>query len=237
MSSSSDDSSYDDDDSSSSVSPPVSTPNTDFVNSDKECSICSEEFDNPIKLVCGHVYCFLCLKGSMLNQTIECPLCRKKFTKEFVYDVFHNPQKLCMDDMNNTSVQNNTNAQDTNQDQQSTNHIDDSSTPSSDNADTEHVWVYSSKSHAWWTFDKKATLELELNYQKWKNSADKSFPYPMMICGLMLDIDFNAMIQINKKNNSHRDIRRLTPDEYEKMCNKKKIIGVSGIIRNNKSNK
>ena len=40
------------------------------------CSICRYSLNIPIKLECGHEYCFLCIKSShtILN---ECPYCRK----------------------------------------------------------------------------------------------------------------------------------------------------------------
>jgi len=226
------------DDSSSDVNNVI---NTQFVTNDKECSICSEDFDNPIKLVCGHVYCFLCLKGSILNSTKECPLCRNKFSKTFLYDMFHHPEKLCIDfsvtkepDKSEPDIIPNITTPNIPLDQSGDESIKELV---DDNSSDDYTWVYSSKSNAWWIYDKKAILELEFNYEKWQKSTDKTKCYSMMICGLLLDIDFNNMIQINTKNNSHRDIKRLITAEYKQMCDTKKIIGVSGIVRKNKVNK
>jgi hypothetical protein len=73
--------------------------------------------------------------------------------------------------------------------------------------------------------------------EKWQKTTDKTICYPMMICGLLLDIDFSNMTQINKKNNSYRDIKRLSTVEYKTLCNNHKIAGVSGIRRSNKVDK
>jgi hypothetical protein len=34
-------------------------------SNETECSICMEQFIYPCQLECGHVFCFLCIKGSM----------------------------------------------------------------------------------------------------------------------------------------------------------------------------
>lgn len=48
-----------------------------------ECSICLQGLINPVKLPCGHSFCFLCVKGvANINRT--CALCRKPFPQEFI---------------------------------------------------------------------------------------------------------------------------------------------------------
>jgi SNF2 family DNA or RNA helicase len=46
---------------------------------DEECSICMEQFNNPVLTVCGHLFCCECLKAS-LNIKKTCPTCRKDLT-------------------------------------------------------------------------------------------------------------------------------------------------------------
>ncbi len=48
-----------------------------------ECAICLESLLQPCKLECGHVFCFLCIKGS-LNQKNECALCRSKIKENYL---------------------------------------------------------------------------------------------------------------------------------------------------------
>ncbi|CAF1106276.1 unnamed protein product [Rotaria sp. Silwood1] len=48
-----------------------------------ECSICLQPFINPVKLPCGHSFCFLCVKG-IANVSHNCALCRKPFPRELI---------------------------------------------------------------------------------------------------------------------------------------------------------
>jgi hypothetical protein len=228
---------------------PVTNINPNYVMDDTTCGICSEEFDNPIKLECGHIYCFLCLKGSILNNMKQCPLCRHNMSKTYLNDVLRNPQKLCATNtnINKPTPSANDNITINNSDVNvgvnvaaNNNYNNNNSNNDTDNKNTDnnqYIWIYSSKSHSWWEYDKKAIAELEENYTKWKNATDKSTLYPMMICGLLLDIDFNNMRQVTKKNNSYRNIRRVTSDKYNSMRAKKKIVGTAGITYGYKQNK
>ncbi len=47
-----------------------------------DCSICLERLLHPCKLQCGHVFCFLCIKGFLL-QSSECALCRCKIRSNY----------------------------------------------------------------------------------------------------------------------------------------------------------
>ena len=45
------------------------------------CPIClNEEYDDPVKLVCGHVFCRNCVK-QWLNNQCSCPLCRARIAE------------------------------------------------------------------------------------------------------------------------------------------------------------
>ncbi|CAF0932548.1 unnamed protein product [Rotaria sordida] len=48
-----------------------------------ECSVCLQPFINPVKLPCGHSFCFLCVKG-VANVSHNCALCRKPFPRELI---------------------------------------------------------------------------------------------------------------------------------------------------------
>lgn len=51
----------------------------DLLEKEVTCSLCSNLFKKPKKLVCGHVFCKECLKALVkpggLNATITCPDC------------------------------------------------------------------------------------------------------------------------------------------------------------------
>lgn len=44
---------------------------------DDVCSICVDEFTNPVSLACGHCFCNICIRTA-LTQSSKCPLCQRK---------------------------------------------------------------------------------------------------------------------------------------------------------------
>ncbi|UJR22450.1 hypothetical protein I4U23_025508 [Adineta vaga] len=48
-----------------------------------DCSVCLQSIVNPVKLPCGHSFCFLCVKG-VANVSHNCALCRKPFSRELI---------------------------------------------------------------------------------------------------------------------------------------------------------
>ncbi|XP_063698431.1 E3 ubiquitin-protein ligase rnf146 [Culicoides brevitarsis] len=49
----------------------------------EECSICLQSYIQPAKLPCGHVFCFLCIKG-ISDKSPRCALCRQEISPEFL---------------------------------------------------------------------------------------------------------------------------------------------------------
>ncbi|KAJ3820879.1 hypothetical protein F5878DRAFT_618567 [Lentinula raphanica] len=57
--------------------PPQSeVPGLRLLDSSLRCTICSEFFDGPVTLKCGHCFCSLCIRES-LSEKHECPACRE----------------------------------------------------------------------------------------------------------------------------------------------------------------
>ncbi|XP_073947239.1 uncharacterized protein [Choristoneura fumiferana] len=52
---------------------------TDSDFKDQECIICTEKFNHPTRLPCGHVFCYLCVKGFP-----TCAFCRAEIKPEFL---------------------------------------------------------------------------------------------------------------------------------------------------------
>ncbi|XP_004931485.1 E3 ubiquitin-protein ligase rnf146 [Bombyx mandarina] len=54
-----------------------------------DCAVCLQKCQHPTKLSCGHVFCFLCVKG-VAHQSRKCAMCRT----EIPLDYFENPVLL-----------------------------------------------------------------------------------------------------------------------------------------------
>ncbi|KAF9228739.1 hypothetical protein BS17DRAFT_690320 [Gyrodon lividus] len=63
---------------SASIPDPTDFPSTDLrqLDANLRCSICSEFYDAPITLACGHCFCSLCIREHIMKEP-ECPSCRK----------------------------------------------------------------------------------------------------------------------------------------------------------------
>ncbi|KAF7269710.1 hypothetical protein GWI33_017230 [Rhynchophorus ferrugineus] len=48
-----------------------------------ECAVCLQPCIHPAQLPCGHIFCFLCVKG-FANQSKRCAMCRKEIPVDFI---------------------------------------------------------------------------------------------------------------------------------------------------------
>ena len=51
-----------------------------FINSEKiskhlHCTICYEVFEDPVRVICGHTFCYACIE-KWAAYTKKCPLCK-----------------------------------------------------------------------------------------------------------------------------------------------------------------
>eukprot|EP00792_Barthelona_sp_PAP020_P004073 TRINITY_DN1869_c0_g1_i1.p1 TRINITY_DN1869_c0_g1~~TRINITY_DN1869_c0_g1_i1.p1 ORF type:complete len:208 (+),score=45.36 TRINITY_DN1869_c0_g1_i1:425-1048(+) len=56
--------------------------------SQSRCPICFENFTNPVVTLCGHCYCFDCLRNS-LKYSCKCPLCERSIDLDKVITVYN----------------------------------------------------------------------------------------------------------------------------------------------------
>lgn len=48
-----------------------------------ECAVCLQVCIHPVQLPCGHIFCFLCVKGTA-NQSKRCAMCRQEIPPDFL---------------------------------------------------------------------------------------------------------------------------------------------------------
>lgn len=73
-----------------STSPEI-PPSPTSPNPDKpECAICLQTALQPVKLPCNHIFCFLCIKGTVHTGTNSCALCRAPLPRNYIF----NPEVL-----------------------------------------------------------------------------------------------------------------------------------------------
>jgi len=48
-----------------------------------ECAVCLQACIHPVELPCGHIFCFLCVKG-VANQSKRCAMCRKELPSGYL---------------------------------------------------------------------------------------------------------------------------------------------------------
>ncbi|XP_045450884.1 E3 ubiquitin-protein ligase rnf146 [Melitaea cinxia] len=64
---------------------------------EQDCAICLQKYHHPTRLPCGHIFCFLCVKGIAI-QSKKCAMCRM----EIPHDYFDHPdliEKLSLEDI------------------------------------------------------------------------------------------------------------------------------------------
>ena len=64
-----------------------------------DCAICLQQCLHPVQLPCGHIFCFLCVKGTA-SRSQRCALCRRDIPPGYVF----NPHLLCEADLASTSA-------------------------------------------------------------------------------------------------------------------------------------
>jgi hypothetical protein len=170
------------------------------------CNICTYALRNVVKLKCGHKYCYSCIKGHLLSHQRNCPFCQDLIAPKFIRTILTEPDKVC----------------------KKTEKVDETA---------QHYWIYNARSaNGWWNYDNKSASFLERDYQNWlsnPNRARTNSNYTLMVCGTVMEIDFNNMLQINPSNGAHRKINRVTASELRDLQNQGLLKGIGGIgIRN-----
>ena len=61
------------------------SPSAGEVGNTLECAVCLQSCVHPARLDCGHIFCFLCVKG-VSHASMRCPMCRRDIRAGFLED-------------------------------------------------------------------------------------------------------------------------------------------------------
>ncbi|KAF7234047.1 hypothetical protein EG68_07117 [Paragonimus skrjabini miyazakii] len=179
---------------------------------DSDCSICLQNFVHPVQLPCGHIFCFLCIKGCAFHRR-RCPMCRSRFSVRFFEDpkLIVVPGALVPADQPSppSSFPLETHDSDSNPASSTTVSTDDPSIASG------YSWFYEGYA-GWWQYDERTSEELEEAFLKQLPSCDIS------VAGFVYTVDFRNMSQKRKDNSGRK--RRIKRDVVS--CEKKGVAGI-----------
>ncbi|CAL8092496.1 unnamed protein product [Orchesella dallaii] len=69
--------------------------NSTGEGSESECPVCLLPCMLPVQVPCGHVFCFMCIKGAVISQNNGCPMCRALIpATALINPVLKNPNEL-----------------------------------------------------------------------------------------------------------------------------------------------
>lgn len=151
-----------------------------------DCPVCLQSCFYPVKLPCGHIFCFLCIKGVVLRSR-RCALCRHSVTADYL----ENPTliKVVTKDIKNEKASK----------------TDEKNVEESEE-DQEYVWYYEGR-NGWWAYDEKTSPEVEKAFKSGQRSCT------LLIAGFLYVIDFENMFQMRKNEPGRR--RRIKRDKRD----------------------
>jgi hypothetical protein len=173
-----------------------------------KCTICLGKLNLPVKLKCGHSFCFLCLKstkpGAVAGKT-NCALCRKQIdidiNKLSLADIAVQDDVICLDDQVMNTY-------------------------------PKTVWLYSSNDvTSWWYYDNETNKLIEELYGKFTNKTADDFK--IHIGAREYELDFETMLQVlGSDETKKRAIKRLemTDEKQEELLRQQyKVRGIAGV--------
>jgi len=196
-----------------------------------ECPICYQEYLNPVRLQCRHIFCFLCIKGAA-SSSRKCPLCRHDIADRTLDE----PQIIPLDEIaqeeSDEPANLNKDECQVTQDRFEANRMkgghreangrvkesDDSQGELAANdeirAKTKTIikdipvfeddrqWFYEGR-NGWWLYDQRTSRELETAFK------EKHPKIELLIAGHLYVIDFQQMLQYRRSDpNKFRRIKR-----------------------------
>ena len=152
-----------------------------------ECPVCLQPCSHPVKLPCGHIFCFLCIKGVVLRSR-KCALCRQSLAVEYF-------EKATLIKVVNKA----------NKEEKATKPKEKTDGETDQDAD-DFVWYYEGR-NGWWSYDEKTSLEVEKAFKSGQRSCI------LLIAGFLYVVDFENMFQTRKNEPGRR--RRIKRDKKD----------------------
>lgn len=104
-----------------------------------ECPVCLQTCIHPARLPCGHIFCFLCVKGVTFKNR-RCAMCRRDIPPSYL----EHPQLV-----------------------NGLREVEKAAKPAEDGSTSEFQWYYEGR-NGWWQYDERTSQELEESYQERK---------------------------------------------------------------------
>ena len=101
-----------------------------------ECAVCLQISIYPVQLPCGHVFCFLCVKG-FTTQSKRCAMCRREVPEDFI----QNPELLPKVNLHAVTER------------------------AFEDEGGCWQWVYEGR-NGWWLYDERTSQEIEKSFKK-----------------------------------------------------------------------
>ncbi|XP_031553801.1 E3 ubiquitin-protein ligase RNF146-B-like isoform X2 [Actinia tenebrosa] len=113
------------------------------VDSHPDCPVCLQPASYPVKLPCGHIFCFLCIKGVALRSR-KCAICRQAIAADFL------DKPTLVKVSTKTELPSETSCQ--------------------DETENDYLWYYEGR-NGWWQYDDKTSREVEAAFKNGKRSC------------------------------------------------------------------
>lgn len=151
-----------------------------------DCPVCLQPCFYPVKLPCGHIFCFLCIKGVVLRSR-KCALCRHSLAVDYL----ENPTLIKVVDKVDKEEKSAKIAKEKTEDESDA---------------EEFVWYYEGR-NGWWSYDEKTSAEVEKSFKSGQRSCT------LLIAGFLYVVDFENMFQTRKNEPGRR--RRIKRDKRD----------------------
>ena len=196
-----------------------------------DCAVCLNNCLHPAKLDCGHIFCFLCIKGVAV-QSKRCPMCRREIRANFLEDptlieddADREKQKRLEEAVKRRQRRRQQKAEQDGDDEDSVPsgesdakaRAGSSSSDSAPSSEGDEVqWFYEGR-NGWWQYDERTSAEIEAFYVDDKRTCD------LLIAGFLYTVNFEQMVQYRRNDPIRR--RRIRRDLVSSVPRK----GIAGI--------